>query len=340
MTNQEFLQKIYLRLGRFKWIILGFGLALAILLVIFAATRPTTYTSYASVFPLTASRDNSLANNALSSLLGIHDAPQSFSQEASINIIELAMSRHTREAVAMMRLPALNNTTVAERLIHNYNKHRNFWAKKIKVPRDSAMLAAVGGDLLKSAITGKINKNGILEITFSSPEEGIVSPVSYAFIEKLSQFYKDLKIRKAQLDYDFTVAKIDSLDRVLETFDRRAVQLSNKTLFVPAEKIQYQIPKENLSSEKDRVMRQRDASAANREEALWRLQKVTPIIATLDKPNPPFETSKSSKLVFGLIGFVAGVFLLSLLLISGILGRYLKSEVDRAVFGDNQIKSA
>src|SRR5690606_12429995 len=166
MTNQEFLQKIYLRLARFKWIILGFGIALAILMVIFAATRPTTYTSYASVFPLTAARDNSLANNALSSLLGIHDAPQSFSQEASINIIELAMSRHTREAVAMMRLPALNNTTVAERLIHNYNKHRNFWAKKIKVPRDSAMLAAVGGDLLKSAITGKINKNGILEITF------------------------------------------------------------------------------------------------------------------------------------------------------------------------------
>jgi hypothetical protein len=194
------------------------------------------------------------------------------------------------------------------------------------------MLAAVGGDLLKSAINAKINKNGILEVNFSSPDKALVSPVSYIFIEKLSAFYKDLKIRKAQLDFDFTERKFDSLDDVLKTYDRRAVRMSNTTLFVPSEKIQYQIPKENLASEKDRVMRQRDASASNREEALWRLQKVTPIIATLDKPDPPFEFKKPSKLLYGIAGFAVGALLVSLLLLAGLFWRYIKEEIHNAVF--------
>lgn len=317
---------------KFRYIILAAGLALAVLLVIWAAGKPTIYTSRASVFPLTAARDNSIANSALSSILGINDAPQSFSQEASINIVELALSRHTRETVVMERLPEMNNRTIAELLIKEYNQHKAFWEKDAEVPADPKMLAAVGGELLKSAVSAKINKNGILEVNYSSSNKAMVSPVSYIFIEKLSQFYKDLKIRKAQLDFDFTERKIDSLDDVLKTFDRRAVRMSNTTLFVPSEKIQFQIPKENLAAEKDRVMRQRDASASNREEALWRLQKVTPIIATLDRPDPPFEFKKPSKLLFGIVGLVAGCILASLILLTGIFWRYIKEEIHHAVF--------
>ncbi len=332
MTTQELIQRIYLRLKRFRYLILFSGLILAALLFFWAMGKPTIYTSRASVFPLTAARDNSIANSALSSILGINDAPQSFSQEASINIVELALSRHTRESVVMEKLPEMNNRTIAELLIKEYNKHKAFWEKDAEVPQDARMLAAVGGDLLKSAITAKINKNGILEVNFSSANKALVSPVSYIFIEKLSTFYKDLKVRKAQLDFDFTERKIDSLDDVLKTFDRRAVRMSSTTLFVPSEKIQYQIPKENLAAEKDRVMRQRDASASNREEALWRLQKVTPIIATLDKPDPPFEFKKPSKLLFGVVGFLAGVVLASLFFLSGLFLRYVKEEIHSAVF--------
>ena len=83
---------------------------------------------------------------------------------------------------------------------------------------------------------------------------------------------------------------------MLSSFDRKAIQLSNTTLFVPLERIEFSIPKENLADQKEWVTRQRDASANNREEALWRLQKVTPIIATLDKPDPPFEVKKPSSI--------------------------------------------
>lgn len=334
MTTQELIKNIFLKISRYKLVVLITALVFAVLMFLYARSIPVVYTSRASVFPLTATPENSMANSALSSILGISDAPKSFSQEASINIVELAISRNTREAVSMQRIAELGNKRVAELLIENYNKKKSFFSRKIDIPKTDALLAATGADLLKQSMTARINKNGILEINFSSTDQDLVSPVGYILIDKISEFYKDLKIQKAKVDYEFTVAKIDSLEKVLGTFDRKAIQLSNTTLFVPSEKLQYQIPKENLVAEKDRVMRQRDASANNREEALWRLQKVTPIIATLDKPDPPFDMQKPSSVMYAIIGLVLGTFIGILLLISGVFYKYAKSEMKKAIFGD------
>jgi len=109
--------------------------------------------------------------------------------------------------------------------------------------------------------------------------------------------------------------------------------MSNTTMFVPSERIEYSIPKENLANQKEWVTRQRDASANNREEALWRLQKVTPIIATLDKPDPPFEVQKPSSVLYGAIGFFLGSILMIFFLLSGLLYRYAKYEIHKAIFG-------
>ena len=336
MTTNELIKEIFVRIGRFKFLILGGGLLFAALFFLYARSIKPVFTARASVFPLTASNDNSASSSALSSILGISDAPKSFSQEASINIVELALSRSTREAVALERIPELNNRTIAEILIDNYNKTKPFFGSSIKVPTDEASLAATGGMLLKGGITAKINKNGILEITYSNTNSAIIAPISYKFIDKLSAFYKDLKIKKAQLDYDFTIKKIDSLDVVLNSFDKKAIQLSNTTLFVPTEKIEYSIPKENLANQKEWVTRQRDASASNREEALWRLQKVTPIIATLDKPDPPYEVQKPSSVLYGAIGFFLGCIIMIFVFLSGLLYRYGKNEVSKAIFGGNE----
>ncbi len=334
MTTNELIKKIFLKINRLKLVILIGGLLIALLFFMIAKNAKTDYTSSASVFPLTASNDNSSANSALSSILGITDAPKSFSQEASINIVELALSRNTREAVAMERLPEMGNKRIAELLIDNYNEKRWFFSKAIKMPSDTVKLAAIGGDLLKGGILAKINKNGILELNFSNSKEELVSPVSYILIDKISEFYKDLKIKKAKLDYEFTIRKIDSLDIVLNSFDKKAIQMANTTLFVPSERIEYSIPKENLASQKEWVTRQRDASANNREEALWRLQKVTPIIATLDKPDAPFDIKKPSSIIYGAIGFFLGILFTAFLLIAGLLYKYAKSEMHRAVFGN------
>jgi hypothetical protein len=333
VTTNDLIKKIFLKISRYKFLVITGGILLAGLFFLYAKSIKPVYSTRASVFPLTASSDNSASTSALSSLLGISESPKSFSQEASINIVELALSRTTREAVAMERLPELDNKRIAELLIDNYNKAKPFYASSIKMPTDTGSLAALGGEMLKGGLQAKINKNGILELNYSNISKDLVGHVCYKFIDKISEFYKDLKIKKAKLDYDFTIRKIDSLDVVLGTFDKKAIQLSSTTLFVPTEKIEFSIPKENLANQKEWVTRQRDASANNREEALWRLQKVTPIIATLDKPDPPFDVKKSSSVLYAGIGFFLGCLLSIFILIAGILYRYANHEIQKAIFG-------
>lgn len=333
MTYQELIKGIYHRIRKTKLLILLCGFILAVLLFLYARGVATVYTSRASVFPLTASNDNNAASTALSGLLGLSETPKSFSQDASINIVELAQSRNTREAVALERIPDAGNKTVAELLVENYNRYKPFYRSSVSLPKDQSNLAAVGGNLLKNGFAARINKNGILEINFSCTDEKLVGPISYLFVDKISEFYKELKIKKARQDYDFTVRKIDSLEQVLGTYDSRAIHMSKTTLFTTPERIEYQIPKENLVNEKDRVMRQRDAAANNREEALWRMQKVTPIIAILDKPDPPYDVKKPSSVLYAMIGFFVGMVLAVIFFISGILYRYTMSEAKKAIMG-------
>ena len=333
MTYQELIKGIYHRIRKTKLLILLCGFILAVLLFLYARGVATVYTSRASVFPLTASNDNNAASTALSGLLGLSETPKSFSQDASINIVELAQSRNTREAVALERIPDAGNKTVAQLLVENYNRYKPFYRSSVSLPKDQSNLAAVGGNLLKNGFAARINKNGILEINFSCTDEKLVGPISYLFVDKISEFYKELKIKKARQDYDFTVRKIDSLEQVLGTYDSRAIHMSKTTLFTTPERIEYQIPKENLVNEKDRVMRQRDAAANNREEALWRMQKVTPIIAILDKPDPPYDVKKPSSVLYAMIGFFVGMVLAVIFFISSILYRYTMSEAKKAIMG-------
>lgn len=340
MTNHELIKKIYLRLSRFKLLIILGGVIGAVILFLYVRKVVPVYTSRATVFPLNATPDNSAATSALTSMLGIAETPKSFSQDAAINIVELAQSRNTREAVALQRLPDHDNKRIATLLIENYNKTRESFMPAIKEPADSVNLASIGGNLLKPDFASKINKNGILEVNYSSKDITLVSPITYQFIDKISEFYKELKIRKAKLDYDFTLKKIDSLDNVLDSFDKRAIHMANTTLFVAPDKVEFQIPKENLANEKERVSRQRDASTNNREEALWRLQKQTPIIAILDNPDPPFDVKKPSKIVYSMVGFIIGMILMSGLCIVGILYTYAKEEAKKAIFGDEDLNAA
>ena len=121
--------------------------------------------------------------------------------------------------------------------------------------------------------------------------------------------------------------KVDSLEAVLRKYDNQRITLNNTTLFVQPGKLQYTVPKENLETNKLLVLSQRNGAASNREEALWRKQKVTPIIEILDSPLPPFDEKKPSKIIYAAGGFILGCILFSLLLISGILYKYLNKTV-------------
>lgn len=336
MTSKELIRKIYTRLSKLKIIVLICGIGLAILFYIYTKSVSPVYSSTASIFPLTNAADNSGASSLLSSLTGMSETPKSFSQEASINIVELAKSRRTREAVALERLPQFGNKTIGELIIESENKRKSFVSKKLIVPQNDTALSSLAAVLLQNSIDAKINKNGMFELTFSNTDKKLISPVSYVLIDKISQFYIDLKIKKAREDYNFTMRKLDSLNDVLKTFDKRAISMANTTLFVPGERIEFTIPKENLITDKERVLRQKDAAANNREEALWRLQKARPIIETLDKPEPPFDEEKPSGILYGILGLILGCLLSSVVLIADILYKYINAELNQAVFGDEE----
>ncbi len=324
MTNQ-FFKDILLKIYHVRLLIFITGILFAMAMFFYAKTSTIVYTSRATVFPLNSSSDNS-PSNAITSLLGLTDATKSFSPEASINIIELAKSRNTREAVAMERIPEMGNKTIAALVIENYNQNKSFFSASVNTPQNPAALAAAGAALLEEDMTPKLNKNGILEIAYNSTNLILAEKVNYIFIDKISNFYKELRIKKALLDYNFIVAKVDSLDKVINALDGKTIGISNKTLFVAPEKLQYQMPKENLSNEKNRILQQRTASTNNREDALWRLQKATPVIEILDKPVPPFDIIKPSAILYALMGLIGGMVLAIIVSISSISYRYVRNE--------------
>jgi hypothetical protein len=333
VDTKELIKEIFNRIQKTKYIIIIAGAAIAMLFLFLFANKPATFTSKATLFPLTSPTDNGISSSMLSGILGLSDAPKSFSSEATINIIELALSRSIREQVAASRLPQFEHKTIAELVLKEQNDQQSLFSKNIELPKDSVALAVLGGELLKPNINAKMSKNGVLELYFTSTNQSLVSPVSYTLIDKLSKFYIDLKRQKASDDYNFTLSKIDSLQQVINGVDKKAIGIQQTTMFAPPELLEYNIPKSNISAEKSRMVRQRDMFISNRDEALWHLQKVTPIISVLDKPNAPFDMVKTSKMLFFVIGFIMGSMVTAFLLLSGLLYGFAKSEIHKAVFG-------
>ena len=335
MNNFELIRQLLKRLKKFSWLILLIAAGFGGLFYYMAKRSVLLYTSKATVFPLNSSSDNTVSSSTISNILGLSDAPKSFSGEASINIVELATSRRTREAVAMERTPYMQNKLISQLLIDENNSHTGFMRnEKINTPRDSLQLINIGSNLLRAGFQAKINKNGILELYFTNSNEQIVREVSYIFIDKLSSFYIDLKKKKAEIDYEFAVKKADSLLNVLNGLDKRAIALDETTFFTNEELQRYSLPKQNLAQDKSTVQSQYYYAVNNREAAAYKLQKETPIIEPLDKPEPPYDTSQKSSslyIVMGLmLGTLIGIVLVSWKIVSKFVGDELNKAIEKA----------
>ena len=329
MTSNELIRVIINRLKQIKILILIGGASIAILMYMVAKNTPGIFSVKSTLYPLTAAPDASSATSKLTELIGGGGSSKTLSEDANVNIEEVAKSRRTREAVVSERLPAFGNKSIAVILIEEYNKNKSRLSPAILIPSVESDLNSIGANLFATYYSVKFNKNNLLEIIFTSTNEKLIKPGSLVLIDKISQFYKELKIKKAQFDFDFTQKKVDSLERVLRKFDNQRIYLNNTTLFVQPGKLQYIVPKENLENNKLLVLAQRNGAASNREEALWRKQKVTPIIEILDAPEPPFIEARPSKIMYAIIGFLIGCLIFSLLSVSGIIYRYLNLEVQK-----------
>ena len=93
----------------------------------------------------------------------------------------------------------------------------------------------------------------------------------------------------------------------------------------------FSLPKLNLAQDKQTVQSQYYYAVNNRESAAYRLQKETPIIEPLDKPEPPYDPIKKSKIIYTLIGLMLGGFIGLLAVSWKIINKYLGDELNRAI---------
>ncbi len=332
MNNFELIKQLLRRIKKFSWFILLVAIGFGGVFYYMAKRSILMYTSKATVFPLNSATDNNVSSSAISNILGLSDAPKSFSGEASINIVELASSRRTREAVAIERIPSLQNKLVSVLLIEENNKHTGFLQNgEMNIPTDSLQLVNIGSNLLRAGFQSKINKNGILELYFTNSSPVLVREISYVFIDKLSSFYIDLKKKKAQIDFEFAVKKADSLLIVLNNLDKRAIALDESTFFTNEELERYRLPKQNIQQDKSTVQSQYYYAVNNREAAAYKLQKETPIIEPLDRPEPPYDTTQKSASLFAMVGLIIGT-LIGLVLVSWkIISKFVSEELNKAI---------
>ncbi len=331
MNTVDFTRLIFKRLKKFRFIILAAGLVVGVLLYLYAKRTPVTFTSRATVFPLSSSPESSGTSSALSVLLGTDS--KNFSDDASINIVELAQSRTTREAVAASVVDSMGHKSIASLLVDDINNHLSWMEEKVQPPANPEQLVIWGGSVLGAGLTATINKNNMLVLTYTGRSERIVRAISYEFIYKISQYYIDLKREKAKRDYEFSEYKVDSLKRVLNAKDYQLIAIDKRTLFTNTEKLEFKVPVENLILEKQMVNNQYIQAVANRENAAYKLQKATPVIKVLDKPEPPYNSQSKSASMYGLLGFFLGSFLIAGLSIAGIILKFMRQEVTKAIFG-------
>lgn len=332
MTSQELTAALFLRLKKTWFYIVAAGIIGAGILIYYALQKPVTFTSTATIFPLTSGSDNS-TSSVLSALMGTNESSKSFSEDASINIIELAQSRTTREEVAAIRVPEKGNKTIAELLVEEINEHRGILEPQSEIPTNENGRITWAGRILKDRLTATINKNNSFVLSYTGRTEELVQIISYGFIDKISMFYIDLKREKAKRDFEFATGKVDSLRGVMNSKDKLLIEMDKRTMFTNTNKLEYRVPTENLLADKQMIRSQYATAIANQQNAAYKLQKSTPVIKVLDRPEPPYYVQHKSPVIFGTIGFFAGFLIIGLLAVSGLLLSYIKAETSKVIFG-------
>jgi len=334
MTSQELAIGFFERLKRNKYLIICVSVICAGILYVYALKTPVTYTSRSTIFPLTGGSDNASASSALSALFGSGGGDsKAFTDDASVNIVELALSRTTREEVAAMKDSSEGNKTIAELLITDINNHRSFLESKLEMPSDKKRLITMAARILGNGLTANINKNNSFVLTYTGRSPELVRTISYGFIDKISAFYIDLKREKAKRDFEFATNKVDSLSRVINSKDNQLIALDKTTLFTNTAKMEFRVPTENLITDKQMLRQQYAVAVANQQNAAYTLQKATPVMKMLDSPDPPYDVQSKSPMVYGIAGFLIGLIFTIIFSSVRLLLRYAKEETRKAIYG-------
>ena len=66
------------------------------------------------------------------------------------------------------------------------------------------------------------------------------------------------------------------------------------------------------------------------------MQKITPILEILDKPDPPFYVEKKSAMLYALIGLLIGIVVGAIIFLLDVFYKFGNAEINKAVFGNTK----
>lgn len=334
MNSQQLVTITYNNIRKRLILILVFSLICAAALAILAFKSGLKYTSNAVIFPLTNSESASSSSSVLSALTGRFDMGKNFTEENSVNIIDLAQSRTISEEVARTAVPSMDNKTIARMLFEEYNKNKFFFQKSPQINTDDSSLAIwAANEQLRPNLSAVITKNNSFLINYTGKSPELVKVISYTYIDKISSYYIAIKREKSRQDFEFATRKADSLRSVLNAKDKNLIGMDNKTLFTNTDRLQFKVPVENVILDKQMIRSQYADAVANQQNAAYKLQRATPVIKVLDKPDPPYDTSSRSPILFAIGGFIGGFAFLSFLLSIPVLFKFSREEFRKLIYG-------
>lgn len=327
METDRLISDIIKQLKKSRRIILIISLIFFIPAVIYTLTAPKKFTSNAVIFPLSAKSPAPSSSSMISALIGGMDISQSFNDENSVNIVELAKSRTIGEEVAKTRVPEMGNKTIAALLFDDYNKHKGLWQWGGRIPANDSTLVNWAIGEFSNNLNAQITKTNSFQLQYTGRSAEMVRLVSYTFIDKISEFYIELKREKAKSDFEFATSKVDSLRSIMNSKDKQLIQLDDRSLFTDPSKLKYRVPTENIMADKQMIRGQYTNAVANQQSAAYTLQKATPVIKILDRPDPPYKKTGPRLIIVPPLALLAGLILATALLILPVLYRYLKEEI-------------
>ncbi len=271
--------------------------------------------------------------SGLASQLGIDLASGNNGLFAGSNIIELMKSRKIIQKTLLTeidineknKIPLINyylNSQLLNNIGYGNIKFDALKKQELTIEQDS-ILNLVYLDVLKNnlKVEQKNKKLSIITIDFTSKDELFSKLMCENLVDVVSNFYVEIKSKKARENFEILNKQADSIRRELENAIVGVARSSDDV---------YNLNPAFNTKKTPTSKRQIDVQAntailtqlvGNLEISKINLRKETPLIQPIDKPILPLYSDKPSKIISTLIGSIIG-FLLTV--VFGILIQYFK----------------
>jgi uncharacterized protein involved in exopolysaccharide biosynthesis len=257
------------------------------------------------------------------------------------NLLELYKSRRMVEQTLLKPVPFGDKTiSYAEWYIQNA-QWRNEWAKKAAgyqniqfLPNaDRANFTRVQDSILEIiyrdlsnnglTVTQKDKTVSVFAVEVKSVDELFAQSFTEAIVKEVSDFYVLTKSKKAKMDMAILQSQTDSIREELNRGITRVAVANNNTFDLNSALNVKRVPSALTQVDIQANTAILSALVQQTEFAKINLRKETPLIQVIDRPILPLKKEKLGKAK----GILAGGFLAEFLMLLGLVGRRLSSEI-------------